>query len=94
MTGPLARPAAGGFVDLTFGIVGRSKDAAGAWHFHVRAKHAGQIVGLEIVLGAEWNIWRINLGDVGFFQPCKGSVEFRPLARRAICSVFFSVSFI
>lgn len=31
-----------GFVDLTFGIVGRAKDGSGAWHFHVRALHLEQ----------------------------------------------------
>lgn len=43
-----------GFVDLTFSIVGRPKHPNGTWKFHVRAQHAKQVVGFEVVLGEKW----------------------------------------
>ena len=66
-----------GFADLTFGIVGRSKDGNGAWHFHVRSQHLEQIVGFEILLGAEWKLWSIQLGDGSKLPAFNGVVEFR-----------------
>ena len=66
-----------GFADLTLGIIGRSKQGDGEWHFHVRARHFNQIVGLEIALGAEWKPWSIELGDGSTLPAYNGVVEFR-----------------